>query len=177
MEMPVAIHANLLTHIEMLLGAAIALLPRFGETGEDRKSGQVYREPRIDEVVPEVSGVEELKTEGGEGENDREKKKESTSEPREESDRGEAEEKSAYPTGIAERIGIERCEAESHRVQEHGTRKHESGEGLKLTPVVELRTRGDRDGGGGEKEQGGDAEIAHDPADVAHDGNAFDGKK
>src|SRR3972149_4549030 len=147
-------------------------LPRFGEPGEDRKSAPIEHargEPGIEEVVPKVPGLEELETEGGEGEHDREKKEESTSEPSEESDGGEAQEKSAHPIGIAERIGIERREAESHRVQDRGTRKHESGEGLKLPPVVELRTAGERDGGGGGKEQGGEAEIAGDSPDVGRE--------
>src|SRR3972149_2925883 len=109
-------------------------LPRFGEPGEDRKSAPIEHargEPGIEEVVPEVSGLEELETKGGEGEHDREKKEESTSEPSEEGDGGEAEEKTAYPPGIAEGIGIERGEAESHRVEERGARKDESGEGSK----------------------------------------------
>jgi hypothetical protein len=85
--------------------------PRFGEPGEDRKSDPTEhagREPGVEEVVPKVAGLEEIETKCGEGEHDRAQQEEPTPEPADEGDGGEAQKKTAYPLGVAERVGIER---------------------------------------------------------------------
>ncbi len=116
-------------------------LPRFGESAEDRKSGETGGEPWIEKVVPEVGGFESCEAKCPDAEEKREKQEEPAPPPREESDERERDEKSTDAAVVAERIGIEGRDPESHRVQGESARENERAERPKLLPVEKLGRR------------------------------------